>query len=232
MCICGVPVSVGVSLCLCVWRMWCVCFCLPACVCGVPLGVCVCVCSPLCGGLSPVGWDPGPLSQALASVPDDRVPGHPQGLGWVRRDSGDSASRGGCWQACTVTVPGPVANSVCGGWVSVVISRDRTLRKPLSQAPECLSPRGRVFSLRSYFHSLFKKKKKPLVPPVMNFKWHNICKMPSPVPGICKHSTNYSYHCYNYLGSKWRVLPPTVNDKLMSKNVHIYILLFGKMATM
>lgn len=43
--------------------------------------------------------------------------------------------------------------------MSVVISRDRILRKPLSQAPACLNPRGRVFSLRSYFHSLFKNKK-------------------------------------------------------------------------
>lgn len=104
--------------------LWCACLCLYMCVWSGPpcvCGCCVCVCSPLCGGCSLVDLGPGALSQALAFVPENRVPRCPGGLRLLCRESGESSSRGRCLKACIVTMPGCVAGqlllqrmSVCG----------------------------------------------------------------------------------------------------------------------
>lgn len=111
--------------------------------------VCICalhVC--VCADGSPTGLDLGFLPQALASVPANRLPRCPRRAKHFSRQVFESL-HGHC-------VPGSVdAHCSHGGRVSVVISRDRALRKPLSRAPEGLC----VFFLRGHIFILYFLKK-------------------------------------------------------------------------
>lgn len=127
--------------------------------------VCLCVCVGAvcvftrCGGCCRVDRDPGPLSQAFASVPEDGVLGHPAGRAWCVGGAGTHFSG---------RLLGSLHRHRAWPWgLPTASAEDEWLRLSAATGHSGCHyhrhqragiPGGRVFSLRSCFHSLLKKR--------------------------------------------------------------------------